>query len=66
MDVKDVDPGQRVQTHPATDEWMSGDKYGTVVGPPLQCACHPCHVSVKMDRSGRVLRFRPEDLLKVV
>ena len=44
-------PGRviRCQLHPATDQWMSGDKYGTVLS-----ACHD-RIKVKMDRSGRTL-----------
>lgn len=46
----------RVQAHPATDAWMSGDRYGTVskVGREL--------VHVRMDRSGRTRKFRPDDV----
>lgn len=46
----------RVQTHPATDAWMSGDRYGTVtkVGRKF--------IHVKMDRSWRTLRFHPDSL----
>ena len=29
--LTDFIPGQRVQLHPATDAWMSGDRYGVVV-----------------------------------
>jgi len=51
--------GTRVQAHPATDAWMRGDRFGTVaaVGRKL--------VHVRMERSGRVLRFGP-DLLTIV
>lgn len=55
--VSDFHPGQRVQTHPATDDWMRGDRHGDVVhlGRKL--------VLVKLDRSGKTKRFRPADLL---
>lgn len=41
--------GDRVMAHPATDLWMSGDRYGTVVR--IGRKWH----SVKMDRSGRTV-----------
>jgi len=51
-----LEPGVRVQLHPATDAWMQGDRFGVVdhVG--------RFYVHVKMDRSGRMLRFTPEKL----
>lgn len=54
-----IKPGDRVQTHPATDTWMMGDRYGVItkVGTKL--------VYVKMDRSGRTIRFHPRNLLNV-
>jgi hypothetical protein len=50
-------PGDRVQAHPATDSWMMGDRWGSVakVGPK--------RVHVNMERSGRLRRFAPENLL---
>lgn len=50
---------ERVQAHPATDVWMRGDRYGTVemVGRK--------YVHVKMDRSGRTLKFTEDNLIKV-
>lgn len=51
--------GDRVQTHPATDAWMSGDRYGDVVTAGRR------FVHVKMDRSGLTKRFLPDDLLNV-
>lgn len=49
-------PGDRVELHPATDAWMSGDRYGevTVVG--------KFYVSIKMDVSGKVRRMVPENI----
>ena len=52
--------GQRVKAHPATDTFMRGDVYGTIErisrGPKRL-------VLVKMDRSGRRLRFAARNLL---
>ena len=47
---------QRVAAHPATDAFVKGDRYGvvTLVGRKW--------IHVKMDRSGRVLKFSPENL----
>jgi len=50
-------PGERVQTHPATDTWMRGDRYGTVI------KHSKLGVYVAMDRSGRKLRFHPDNLI---
>jgi len=52
--------GDRVELHPATDFWMSGDRYGEIVRLVLQS--HRIHV--KMDRSGRVLKLRSSNLLR--
>ena len=51
--------GTRVQLHPATDEWMQGDRYGEIVkaGRTLY--------SVKLDKSGRTRRFPVRDLIAI-
>jgi D-lyxose ketol-isomerase len=54
----DFVPGQRVQLHPGTDRWMMADKYGVVVEIVSSKV-----IRVKLDRSGRTLRFRPDDRL---
>jgi hypothetical protein len=46
-----IETGKRVQLHPATDAWMSGDRYGVVVKVGRKL------VSVKMDKSGRTLKL---------
>jgi hypothetical protein len=46
----------RVATHPATDAWMQGDRYGNVRGTNKHGL-----VNVKLD-SGRTRAFKPEDL----
>jgi len=66
--------GQRVQLHPACDEWMQGDRYGVVVGYGRSrdyidtftkqiSKVRP--VRVKLDRSGRVRRFHPDNIMLV-
>ena len=44
-------PGDRIQTHPATNAWMRGDRFGTVVKVGTK------KVQVLMDRSGRKIIF---------
>ena len=48
--------GDRVQLHPATDRWMRGDRFGTVV------AVGHRYVHVKLDASGDTKQFVPENL----
>ena len=49
--------GERVQLHPATDDWMRGDRYGEVVRQGQKGTAH-----VKLDKSGRTKRYREDDL----
>jgi hypothetical protein len=55
--LADFSAGQRVETHPATSAWIMGDRYGEVeiVGRKW--------VHVRMDRSGRVRKFAPRNLM---
>jgi hypothetical protein len=55
-------PKARVETHPATDAWMQGDRYGTVKA--VRASDETALVS--MQRSGRDRRFRLQDLITVV
>jgi hypothetical protein len=55
--TSEFEVGQRVQAHPATDTWMRGDRFGTVV------LIGRKHITVKMDVSGRTIRFEPDNLL---
>lgn len=52
-------PKQRVQLHPATDAWMQGDRYGTIV----RIVTDGKKIYVKMDRSKRILIVSPKDLV---
>lgn len=49
--------GERVQLHPATDLWMRGARYGSVVkiGRLL--------VSVRLDATDRTVNMHPDNLL---
>ena len=49
--------GSRVQAHPATDTWMRGNRWGTVVKIPRT------RIHVTMDVSSRTIRFHPSNLL---
>jgi hypothetical protein len=59
LDITAYKVGDRVQAHPATSAWISGDRYGSVkiVGSK--------HIAVRMDRSGLNLIFTPRNLGKV-
>ncbi len=65
--------GQRVELHPATSEWMQGDRYGVVIGYGRKReyidhfhreAPHTFvrPVRVKLDKSRRVRTFHPANL----
>lgn len=67
-------PGTRVQLHAATDAWMQGDRYGTVVGLGRARGYRDTFtgkvekirpVRVKLDKSGRILRFHPTNVFDV-
>ena len=49
--------GQRVQTHPATDRYMMGDRYGSVAKVGRK------YVRVHLDRSGRTMDFHPSQIM---
>lgn len=51
-------PGERVQLHPATDLWLSGARYGTVV------KVTKVRVHVRLDRGG-IVRLAPTVLAHV-
>ena len=59
LSTDDYRIGQRVQAHPATDIWMCGARYGTVVKVGRKV------VHVQMDHASlkRPLRFSPDNLL---
>ena len=63
--MSEYDRGDRVQVHPATDAWMRGMRYGTVV------SVGPKYVHVLLDRdmkpygTGRTRRFVPKNLIPI-
>lgn len=58
-ELSDFKPGDRVESHPATDLWMQGLRYGDVV------RLGRTKVSVKFDRSERPRLVHPRNLLKI-
>lgn len=58
--MADFQLGQHVELHPATDRWMMGDRYGTIIRVSLIFD----RVTLRMDKSGRKLSFRPANILK--
>jgi hypothetical protein len=63
--------GDRVELHPATDDWMRGDRYGEVVGFGRAREYKDTFtgkinrvvpVLVKLDKSGKKKRFHPENV----
>jgi hypothetical protein len=51
--------GSRVQLHPGTDQWMMGDRFGEVRKVDTKTGL----IHVKMDRSGKTLKCKPEHIL---
>lgn len=62
--------GKRVQLHPATDAWMMGDRFGTIVSVSRRSRSYldprdPRNgrsFRVKMDRSARTLRVSESNI----
>lgn len=52
--------GDRIELHPTTDAWMMGDRYGEVK------AIGRFYLHVKMDRSGKIRKVVPENVLRKV
>ena len=53
-------PGSVVKANPATDKFMRGDVYGVVTKIGRK------YIHVRMTRSGRTVRFHPDNLLTEV
>ena len=54
-------PGDRVELSPATEMWMRGARFGTVVAELTpQFHYHPRRVRVKLDKWPRPLTFRKD------
>jgi len=48
-----------VELHPATDAWMSGDRYGAIVARRVNG-----EILVRMDKSQRLYWVTPRDVYK--
>ena len=65
--------GKRCQLHPATDRWMMGDRYGVIVKVSSKVRSYldprdPRNgriFTVKLDKSGRTLRFSEGRILEI-
>ena len=66
--------GDRVQLHPACDEWMQGDRFGVIVGLGRGREYRDSFTGeitkvrpwrVKLDLSGNVRRFHPSNLFVI-
>jgi hypothetical protein len=55
-DLPHIQVGDRLMAHPATHTWLSGDRYGTVT------SVGRSSVTLRMDKTGRSLRFHPVNL----
>jgi hypothetical protein len=51
--------GDRVQLHPATDAWMMGDMFGTVIKIGRQ------FLHIRMDRSNKVRKVAPTNIFDI-
>jgi len=62
LNKDNVKVGDRVQLHPATDLWMRGARYATILA-----VNDDGSAKIRLDRlSDRTLRIRLVDLLEVV
>jgi hypothetical protein len=59
MTLDAFEPGDRVELVRHYNPWGDPPPQGIVVGKGYYC------IRCKMDRSGKVIRFKPEDLRKV-
>lgn len=60
LTLSDFTRDQRVELHPATDQWMRGDRYGTVQVVGYR------YVHVRMDRSGSITFAPPNTIARIV
>ena len=54
--------GQRIEMNPATDEWMSGDRYGEVVDINQETG----KIRVRLDKSLRDIYMHPREVYRYV
>ena len=66
-EAKRENVGKRIQMHAATDAWMSGDRFGEIIGiGRARAYTHEAELvrpyRVKLDKSGRTVRVHPCNL----
>ena len=54
-------PGQRIEMHPATDEWMMGDRYGEIIE-----ITNNGKYRVLLDKSMKELIVHPRNIYKYI
>jgi hypothetical protein len=64
-----LEPGTRVQLHPACDEWMQGDGFGIVVDGGSRMVIvdgvkTQTHYRILLDKSGRTRRFHADNVIR--
>ena len=52
--------GDRIELHPATDRWMSGDRYGAIVKVTRKL------VHILLDKSGRTAKMHPSNIGAII
>lgn len=66
--------GTRVELHPATSQWMMGDRYGEIVGYGRKRDYRNTFngentfvrpYRVKLDKSGKIIRLHPENVMAI-
>jgi hypothetical protein len=57
--ITDFKVGQRVELHPATDLWMRGARFATVIKVGTK------RVHVRLDRTGGVVYLLPERIHEI-
>lgn len=58
--------GKRMQMHPATDQWMRGDRYGEIVSDTKHDKRGGLYVMVKLDKSGRTIKVYDRNILEIL
>lgn len=65
MKFEELKPGDRIELHPATDLWVRGARFGTVVLKKAKTALTPNGaIVVHVDKIDRIRRFHPENILR--
>jgi hypothetical protein len=58
--TKDFRAGERIQLHPATDRWMMGDRYATIIHAGRKI------LRVRFERSNTLGRVHPLNVLEII